>query len=257
MTMSVDAGGGDRLALAVLVQYRMAITEQIHLLPAPWGADRADPTVTGKAPRRRAGRPRRAGAGRPDADVVSHRLRCASRVRVAGVARSAALEDRIRPHRGAAAGRALHRPRPRPRPRPEQINTLNSRTRSTCTRAGSLVQGAGSAADQRRRRRARVNVTPAAGRTPAAAQAAAPLRIGVWGSPAPASHPRFPLPPALTNDTRSRRPAPRTHRCVCARVRPASDASDTPSRTRRCHRPCNRRPRPRHSCQPPRCSTSR
>ncbi|MEV5899937.1 replication-relaxation family protein [Streptomyces sp. NPDC052127] len=31
----VDAGGGDRLALAVLVQYRMATTEQMHLLTAP------------------------------------------------------------------------------------------------------------------------------------------------------------------------------------------------------------------------------
>ncbi|WP_331739495.1 replication-relaxation family protein (plasmid) [Streptomyces sp. NBC_00015] len=31
----VDAGGGDRLALAVLVQYRMATTEQLHLITAP------------------------------------------------------------------------------------------------------------------------------------------------------------------------------------------------------------------------------
>ncbi|WP_230195866.1 replication-relaxation family protein [Streptomyces coriariae] len=31
----VDAGGGDRLALAVLVQYRMATTEQMHLITAP------------------------------------------------------------------------------------------------------------------------------------------------------------------------------------------------------------------------------
>jgi hypothetical protein len=31
----VDAGGGDRLALAVLAQYRMATTEQMHLLIAP------------------------------------------------------------------------------------------------------------------------------------------------------------------------------------------------------------------------------
>ncbi|MFI5681945.1 replication-relaxation family protein [Streptomyces cellulosae] len=31
----VDAGGGDRLALAVLVQYRMATTEQMHLMIAP------------------------------------------------------------------------------------------------------------------------------------------------------------------------------------------------------------------------------
>ncbi|MGA5454556.1 replication-relaxation family protein [Streptomyces umbrinus] len=30
-----DAGGGDRLALAVLVQYRMATTEQLHLILAP------------------------------------------------------------------------------------------------------------------------------------------------------------------------------------------------------------------------------
>ncbi|MGA5454802.1 replication-relaxation family protein [Streptomyces umbrinus] len=30
-----DAGGGDRLALAVLVQYRMATTEQLHLVVAP------------------------------------------------------------------------------------------------------------------------------------------------------------------------------------------------------------------------------
>jgi hypothetical protein len=30
-----DAGGGDRLALAVLAQWRMATTEQIHLLIAP------------------------------------------------------------------------------------------------------------------------------------------------------------------------------------------------------------------------------
>lgn len=32
---NVDAGGGDRLALAVLVQYRMATTEQLHLVLAP------------------------------------------------------------------------------------------------------------------------------------------------------------------------------------------------------------------------------
>ncbi|MDQ1051647.1 replication-relaxation family protein [Streptomyces sp. V4I2] len=31
----VDVGGGDRLALAVLVQYRMATTEQMHLVIAP------------------------------------------------------------------------------------------------------------------------------------------------------------------------------------------------------------------------------
>ncbi|MGX1274924.1 replication-relaxation family protein [Streptomyces phaeoluteigriseus] len=31
----VDAGGGDRLALAVLVQYRMATTEQVHLVCSP------------------------------------------------------------------------------------------------------------------------------------------------------------------------------------------------------------------------------
>ncbi|MFC8201628.1 replication-relaxation family protein [Streptomyces sp. NPDC057298] len=33
--VKVDAGGGDRLALAVLAQYRMATTEQLHLLIAP------------------------------------------------------------------------------------------------------------------------------------------------------------------------------------------------------------------------------
>ncbi|MFE5923584.1 replication-relaxation family protein [Streptomyces sp. NPDC056468] len=33
--VKVDAGGGDRLALAVLAQYRMATTEQMHLLIAP------------------------------------------------------------------------------------------------------------------------------------------------------------------------------------------------------------------------------
>ncbi|MER6678937.1 replication-relaxation family protein [Streptomyces sp. NPDC000983] len=33
--MRVDVGGGDRLALAVLAQYRMAATEQMHLLTAP------------------------------------------------------------------------------------------------------------------------------------------------------------------------------------------------------------------------------
>ncbi|WAU78555.1 replication-relaxation family protein (plasmid) [Streptomyces sp. Qhu-G9] len=33
--VNVDAGGGDRLALAVLAQYRMATTEQLHLLIAP------------------------------------------------------------------------------------------------------------------------------------------------------------------------------------------------------------------------------
>lgn len=32
---NADAGGGDRLALAVLAQYRMATTEQIHLVVAP------------------------------------------------------------------------------------------------------------------------------------------------------------------------------------------------------------------------------
>ncbi|WP_405956915.1 hypothetical protein [Streptomyces phaeochromogenes] len=30
-----DVGGADRLALAVLVQYRMATTERLHLLTAP------------------------------------------------------------------------------------------------------------------------------------------------------------------------------------------------------------------------------
>ncbi|MFC8349770.1 replication-relaxation family protein [Streptomyces sp. NPDC057280] len=33
--VDMDAGGGDRLALAVLAQYRMATTEQMHLLIAP------------------------------------------------------------------------------------------------------------------------------------------------------------------------------------------------------------------------------
>ncbi|MER6138358.1 replication-relaxation family protein [Streptomyces sp. NPDC001815] len=33
--VNVDAGGGDRLALAVLAQYRMATTEQLHLLITP------------------------------------------------------------------------------------------------------------------------------------------------------------------------------------------------------------------------------
>jgi len=35
MTSDVDAGGGDRLALAVLTQYRMATTEQMHRVIAP------------------------------------------------------------------------------------------------------------------------------------------------------------------------------------------------------------------------------
>ncbi|MCL7429794.1 replication-relaxation family protein [Streptomyces sp. YS415] len=35
MASDVDAGSGDRLALAVLVQYRMATTEQMHLAIAP------------------------------------------------------------------------------------------------------------------------------------------------------------------------------------------------------------------------------
>jgi hypothetical protein len=35
VTTDVDAGGGDRLALAVLAQYRMATTEQMHLVIAP------------------------------------------------------------------------------------------------------------------------------------------------------------------------------------------------------------------------------
>ncbi|MFF4551113.1 replication-relaxation family protein [Streptomyces sp. NPDC001435] len=33
--LNADAGGGDRLALAVLAQYRMATTEQMHLVIAP------------------------------------------------------------------------------------------------------------------------------------------------------------------------------------------------------------------------------
>ncbi|GHB79157.1 hypothetical protein GCM10010377_81480 [Streptomyces viridiviolaceus] len=33
--LKVDAGGGDQLAVAVLAQYRMATTEQLHLLIAP------------------------------------------------------------------------------------------------------------------------------------------------------------------------------------------------------------------------------
>lgn len=35
VTIGVDAGGGDRLALAVLAQYRMATTEQMHRVIAP------------------------------------------------------------------------------------------------------------------------------------------------------------------------------------------------------------------------------
>ncbi|WP_449351661.1 replication-relaxation family protein [Streptomyces shaanxiensis] len=35
MVIGVDVGGGDRLALAVLVQYRMATTEQMHWVIAP------------------------------------------------------------------------------------------------------------------------------------------------------------------------------------------------------------------------------
>ncbi|MGW4938977.1 replication-relaxation family protein [Streptomyces sp. NPDC004166] len=30
-----DAGGGDRLALAVLAQHRMATTQQVHLMISP------------------------------------------------------------------------------------------------------------------------------------------------------------------------------------------------------------------------------
>ncbi|MET7684273.1 hypothetical protein [Streptomyces sp. NPDC005423] len=33
--VDVDAGGGDWLALTVLVQYRAVTTEQLHLLIAP------------------------------------------------------------------------------------------------------------------------------------------------------------------------------------------------------------------------------
>lgn len=33
--VQADAGGGDRLALAVLAQYRMATTGQMHVLVAP------------------------------------------------------------------------------------------------------------------------------------------------------------------------------------------------------------------------------
>jgi hypothetical protein len=35
VVIGVDVGGGDRLALAVLVQYRMATTEQMQKLPGP------------------------------------------------------------------------------------------------------------------------------------------------------------------------------------------------------------------------------
>ncbi|MFB7114679.1 replication-relaxation family protein [Streptomyces sp. NPDC056291] len=35
MMMDVDAGSGDRLALAVLAQYRMAATEQMHQILSP------------------------------------------------------------------------------------------------------------------------------------------------------------------------------------------------------------------------------
>jgi hypothetical protein len=33
--LNVDTGGADRLALAVVAQYRMATTEQVHLIIAP------------------------------------------------------------------------------------------------------------------------------------------------------------------------------------------------------------------------------
>ena len=33
--VNVDTGGADRLALAVVAQYRMATTEQMHLVIAP------------------------------------------------------------------------------------------------------------------------------------------------------------------------------------------------------------------------------
>ncbi len=48
--MDVDAGSGDRLALTVLAQYRMAATEQMHQILSPWGADRADPASAGPRP---------------------------------------------------------------------------------------------------------------------------------------------------------------------------------------------------------------
>ncbi|REE58831.1 hypothetical protein BX257_1284 [Streptomyces sp. 3212.3] len=46
-----DAGGGDRLALAVLAQHRMATTQQVHLMISPRCADRADQAAAGEATR--------------------------------------------------------------------------------------------------------------------------------------------------------------------------------------------------------------
>jgi hypothetical protein len=46
--IDVDTGGGDRLALAVLVQYRMATTEQLHPGDRPRGTHRADPAQAGR-----------------------------------------------------------------------------------------------------------------------------------------------------------------------------------------------------------------
>ncbi|MGW4513967.1 hypothetical protein ACWEO4_18590 [Streptomyces sp. NPDC004393] len=44
----VDAGGGDRLALMVLTQYRMATTEHMHRVIAPEVRIRADPAAAGQ-----------------------------------------------------------------------------------------------------------------------------------------------------------------------------------------------------------------
>ncbi|MFE7445458.1 replication-relaxation family protein [Streptomyces chartreusis] len=96
--ISVDAGSGDRLALRVLAQYRMASSEQMHRAIAPG--------VRIEQTRRRLARLRAEGlvgriapsAGRADPGVVPDLVRCAARLRVARDARAPALQDRpIRP----------------------------------------------------------------------------------------------------------------------------------------------------------------
>lgn len=122
---NTDAGGGDRLALAVLTQYRMGTTGQLHRVLAPG--------VRIEQTRRRLGKLRTEGlvdrVTLPQAGLaaclVPHRVRGTGRDGVAGVAGAATAAVGVRSCGRAAAGLAhpggdrdrARLPRGRPAPR--------------------------------------------------------------------------------------------------------------------------------------------
>lgn len=114
-----DAGGTDHLALAVSVQYRMATTGQLHLLPAPDA--RIEQTRWRLAKLRAEGLMDRITLPRTGKLRVRLPVRGAGHRRVARATRPAALEDGLGPHRGTAADRTrTDRRRGRTRLRPKR-----------------------------------------------------------------------------------------------------------------------------------------